>query len=79
MIFAMINHFKKYFNNYFMFFGGYVLPLILNVIIFRIERPQNIDLQVIAVSTLAPLFNWVVPTTYGIDLILKTIGGWILL
>ena len=71
-------HFQEYTSEYLMALLFYVLPLIVDVFIFRsgaFSKPEtNGDLLATGTMTVVPVFNWL-----PIVLItLKTVGGWIL-
>lgn len=77
--------FKEHFNanskDYAIFVFFYIVPLVLNVIIFRSGFVQPPNLVFVAAATIIPVANWGLPIvllTAGIFEVLEIIGGWIL-
>lgn len=70
----MINHFRRHLLVYF----GYVLPVILNVFIFRTFSGPQVAPFIVALATLCPVANWVVPGTVILLSSLDAIGRLIL-
>lgn len=72
----MINHLTRHSLLYF----GYVLPVVLNVGIFRYEG-MNLgpeDAHLVTALTIVPLYNWVVPAGFILDFLFEGLGRLIL-
>ena len=77
---SLKQHLHKNAKDYAIFVVAYVLPLILNVIIFR-SGLFMMNPVFVAAATLIPVVNWGLPFVYfssGVLKIFEIVGGWIL-